>query len=176
MLASCSSSVLRGAAPFTSHRAARARRPRSRAASWCTNQLVLVPTGDGTTDHLDDGNVPLPGEILLKEGLYELGREEPADVMVPVPTVSTRHAMLRVESGNVTVTDLDSTNGTYVDEREVNPLRSAKLKVGSEVVFGDKYLAKFQLVDRPDAPVTAPVTPASADAKVGDEAGVADTE
>ena len=38
----------------------------------------------------------MPGEITLKEGLYELGREEPADVIVPVPTVSTRHAMLRV--------------------------------------------------------------------------------
>lgn len=40
--------------------------------------------------------MPLPGEIVLREGLYELGREEPADVIVAVPTVSTRHAMLRV--------------------------------------------------------------------------------
>ncbi len=36
----------------------------------------------------------------------------------------------------MTVTDLDSTNGTFVDDREVKALKSAKLKVGSEVVFG----------------------------------------
>lgn len=65
-----------------------------------------------------------------------------------------------------------------MDDREVNPLRSAQLKVGSEVVFGDKYLAKFRLQDRPDAPASAPASApaASPDAKIGDEAGVADVE
>ena len=61
-----------------------------------------------------------------------------------------------------------------MDDREVNPLRSAQLKVGSEVVFGDKYLAKFRLQDRPDAPASAPA--AAPDAMVGNEAGVADVE
>ncbi len=38
----------------------------------------------------------LPGEIELQDGVYEVGREEPADVVIPVPTVSGRHALLRI--------------------------------------------------------------------------------
>ncbi len=57
--------------------------------------------GDGSTKHLEKP-VSLPGEIALdQEGLYELGREQPADIIVPVPTVSTRHAMLRVGAPHV---------------------------------------------------------------------------
>ena len=51
--------------------------------------------GDGSTDHLDE-DVPTPKEIHLNDGQYELGREEPAQIVIPYPTVSSRHAMLRV--------------------------------------------------------------------------------
>ena len=51
--------------------------------------------GDGSTHHLDQA-VDLPGEIELQDGVYEVGREEPADVVIPVPTVSGRHALLRI--------------------------------------------------------------------------------
>ena len=51
--------------------------------------------GDGSTDHLDE-DVPPPKEIHLSDGQYELGREEPAQIVIPYPTVSSRHAMLRV--------------------------------------------------------------------------------
>lgn len=44
------------------------------------------------------------------------------------------------------------------------------------LVYRDMFLAKFQLQDRPDAPVSQRVSTTSADAKVGDEAGVADVE
>jgi hypothetical protein len=49
--------------------------------------LTLVPTGDGSTAHLDGAACPLPAPIPLAEGLYELGREDPADVVLPIPTV-----------------------------------------------------------------------------------------
>ena len=51
--------------------------------------------GDGSTKHLDEA-VDLPGDIELQDGVYEVGREEPADVVIPVPTVSGRHALLRI--------------------------------------------------------------------------------
>jgi len=114
---------------------------------------VLRPTGDGSFDHLDRA-VELPGEIKLTEGLQELGRESPADVVCAVPTVSTRHAMIRVEAGQVNITDLNSTNGTFVkfpeaeDEEELVPMRATPVPVGAEIIFGDMYLARFQLEDR----------------------------
>ena len=40
--------------------------------------------------------MPLPGELELKDGVFEVGREAPADIVIPVPTVSGRHALLRV--------------------------------------------------------------------------------
>jgi len=110
---------------------------------------LLVPTGDGSTKHLDNA-VDLPGEIELQDGVYEVGREEPADVVIPVPTVSGRHALLRIKGRKISVTDLGSTNGTYLDEEELPPNRAADLYVGSRIVFGDSSLAMFELVDKPD--------------------------
>jgi len=67
----------------------------------CPNRGGAVRAGNGSTKHLEKP-VSLPGEIALdQEGLYELGREQPADIIVPVPTVSTRHAMLRVGAPHV---------------------------------------------------------------------------
>ena len=51
--------------------------------------------GDGSCAHLEK-EVSLPEQIKLSDGLYELGREKPADIVIPLPTISSRHAMLRV--------------------------------------------------------------------------------
>ena len=105
--------------------------------------------------------------------LAQIGRESPADIIVAVPTVSTRHAMLRLgkeltqslssltllvvspvwsfgvttprifcicaENNRVSVTDLSSTNGTYVDDEELVPLRAIEMSVGAEVTFGNHH-------------------------------------
>ncbi|CAL8470987.1 g10529 [Coccomyxa elongata] len=113
------------------------------------NKLVLVPTGDGSTKHLDEP-VSLPEEIELKDGVFEVGREEPADVVIPIPTVSGRHALLRINGTKVQVTDLGSTNGTYLDEDELPTNRAADVYIGSRITFGDASLAMFELVERPD--------------------------
>jgi len=46
-------------------------------------------------EHLDKV-VELPGMLELKEGTYTLGRSEPADLVIAVPTVSAKHAELKV--------------------------------------------------------------------------------
>jgi hypothetical protein len=51
--------------------------------------------GDGSQDHLDEP-APAPGPVQLKDGVFEVGRAEPADILIAIPTVSTRHALLRV--------------------------------------------------------------------------------
>jgi hypothetical protein len=58
--------------------------------------------GDGSTNHLEQ-SVPLPGELELKDGVFEVGREEPADIVIPVPTVSGRHALLRISATRCTL-------------------------------------------------------------------------
>jgi pSer/pThr/pTyr-binding forkhead associated (FHA) protein len=43
--------------------------------------------------------VALPPVIHLNDGVYEVGRTSPADIRLEVPTVSSRHALLRVGEG-----------------------------------------------------------------------------
>ena len=46
-------------------------------------------------DHLDE-SVQQPGMLELKEGTYTLGRSAPADIVIGVPTVSAKHAEIKV--------------------------------------------------------------------------------
>ena len=54
--------------------------------------------GDGAVEHLgefDETPAAAP-KIQLANGLFEIGRVPPADIVVPIPSVSARHAMLRI--------------------------------------------------------------------------------
>jgi ABC-type multidrug transport system fused ATPase/permease subunit/CRP-like cAMP-binding protein len=63
-----------------------------------------------------------------------LGRDE-GDVTLGDPAVSRRHLRLEVSGDEVVVTDLDSSNGTYVDGRRIEaPVTCA---AGSELRVGD---------------------------------------
>ncbi|GBF89894.1 hypothetical protein Rsub_02598 [Raphidocelis subcapitata] len=123
-----------------------ARRPAASRATAvvASSRLVLTPTGSGSCEHIGS-KLPLPKPIPLKDGVYEVGRSSPADILLPIPTVSTRHALLRVEDATVYITDLNSTNGTLVNGVELSPMDNVAVEVGAEVVFGDVYLARFQL-------------------------------
>jgi len=78
---------------------------------------VLTPTGSGSYSHIGE-KVLLPAPIELTDGVYEVGRSAPADILIPIPTVSSRHALLRVEANRVYATDLNSTNGTVINGEE----------------------------------------------------------
>jgi pSer/pThr/pTyr-binding forkhead associated (FHA) protein len=60
-----------------------------------TSCCLLLAAGNGSFEHIGD-EVPLPQAIPLKEGVFEVGRASPADIQIPIPTVSSRHALLRV--------------------------------------------------------------------------------
>lgn len=63
---------------------------------------------------------PLTGTILpLGTSAISIGRSPSATLVLDDPYVSTRHAELREVDGEWTLTDLGSTNGTFVDEERV---------------------------------------------------------
>ena len=77
----------------------------------------------------------------LRAGLpLVLGRALSSDLPVLDPTVSRRHAELKIEASSVTVTDLGSSNGTFVNGSRVT---STTLRMGDRVVFG-KILFELQ--------------------------------
>lgn len=69
-------------------------------------------------------------EFPLREGLTVVGRAEDADVQIPLPSLSRRHARVTVHADGATIEDLGSRNGTWrgtTAVREATPLVSGDL-------------------------------------------------
>ncbi len=73
----------------------------------------------------------------LQENEFTIGREEGNHIVVDLDNVSRRHACILRRQGRMFVKDLGSTNGTYLNDQEVQqetPLRSGDLiKVGGSI-------------------------------------------
>lgn len=86
--------------------------------------------------------------IPLKDGMV-IGRAN-ADIVVPDPIVSTRHAMVRKDGqGNWTLFDMDSRNGVYFEGRKA---KSILLKRGVNFTIGKVF---FQTVEVENTNFTA---------------------
>lgn len=73
-------------------------------------------------------------EWLLSEGANVVGRDRDCAVRIDSPTVSRRHARIVLTSGEATVEDLGSKNGTYVNEQSVK--QPVALKDGDQIRVG----------------------------------------
>ena len=69
-----------------------------------------------------------------------IGRDPDADIYLPSGTVSRRHARLILSAGDLTVQDLGSRNGTFVEMEQVKQPRV--LRDGDELAIGDSTLLK----------------------------------
>ena len=75
-------------------------------------------------------------EVDLSQGENTLGRSEDCDVVIGHESLSRRHARLELSGDRVTLRDLGSTNGTFVDGREISEVTIApgsSFKLGAEV-------------------------------------------
>ena len=63
-----------------------------------------------------------------------VGRAAGSDIQMPADSVSSRHAQLERTDGGWRLTDLRSTNGTFVNERRID---SVELKPGDAIRFGE---------------------------------------
>lgn len=77
---------------------------------------------------------PLAGRVLRLEGYpVILGRMESCDIVLPDASVSRRHARLETQKGNWVITDLNSSNGTFVNGVRI---KSAALSPGDSLKLG----------------------------------------
>ncbi|KAL3625723.1 hypothetical protein CASFOL_030252 [Castilleja foliolosa] len=110
-----------------------------------TVRWLLQPIGDGDSSHIGY-NIEMPGPIEISYNVVNVGRDgEKADIVVPVPTVSALHARIQITEDNLLITDLDSTNGTFIDERRLQPGVIATALPGDIITFGDTNLAIFKV-------------------------------
>ncbi len=67
-----------------------------------------------------------------------IGRVQGNELMLPKGNVSKRHARLVFRDGRYIVTDLNSTNGTYVNRRRIN--QATIVRQGDRIYIGDFVL------------------------------------
>ena len=93
---------------------------------------------------------------------YVVGRDPGSDIQLPFDSVSSRHAELQKTAAGWRLTDLRSTNGTFVNDLRVD---SVELKAGDRLRFGEVRLAFAD--DSPPAPGSGTaVIPARSDTTV----------
>lgn len=107
---------------------------------------LLEPVGDGDWRHIGY-KVAMPGAYeIFSSNKMTVGRApEKADIVIPVATVSGLHARIQSKGGSLFITDLDSTNGTFINEKRVPPGATALVPPGSLITFGDTNLALFRV-------------------------------
>lgn len=92
---------------------------------------------------LECGGVRYP----LHEGEHLLGRSAECSIQLPQVTVSRRHLMVRVSGDAVTITDLGSHNGTWLNRRRLRPGETATVRFSDQI-----YLPAVALRIAPMAP------------------------
>lgn len=97
----------------------------------------------------------------LKDGVYRIGREKPADVVIPDSTISGNHAELQVKGIEWTIRDLGSTNGTFINEVPVRAAtrvrESDALRLGSVQLRLSAVVAAPQVLAKAEGPSAATV-------------------
>ena len=93
--------------------------------------------------HAPDGEAPY---VVGPAGL-KIGRTAPADIVAAEPSVSRQHCVVEFAADKLRVTDLNSTNGTYIDNKRVEG--SQILPVGSVLRVGNVSF-EHEVHDRAD--------------------------
>ena len=106
---------------------------------------TMVGSPSGSSLSLIARSGPDAGKsFLLTSAQNLIGRESSAQVVLSDPTVSRRHAILRVDAEHATISDLGSQSGTQVDGEMVT---GVGISVGDRIVVGQ---SEFTLM-RPSA-------------------------
>ena len=108
-------------------------------------ELELAPSLTAT-------NGPVQGATFrLRQGVRVIGRADGADILVEDPKVSRRHATVERSDGQVLLSDVGSTNGTWLNHERV--AGSALLADGDQIRVGN---VTFRFFD-PSSARTEPV-------------------
>ncbi|MCA1827963.1 MAG: DUF4388 domain-containing protein [Myxococcales bacterium] len=91
------------------------------------------------------------GEYPLAEtGELVIGRSSDLDMVLIEDMVSRKHAKITLQPGQITISDLGSTNGTFVNGEKV---KRARLKEGDRILIGTSILKLVSMARQAGAPV-----------------------
>ncbi|MBL0927284.1 MAG: FHA domain-containing protein [Phycisphaerales bacterium] len=72
-------------------------------------------------------------DITLKPGRYVVGRNQDANLRIPLPSVSRKHCEISYSAGKLEAKDLGSSNGTYCNHARIT---TVSLKAGDVLGIG----------------------------------------
>ena len=98
--------------------------------------------GDSGSSRLVSIGIPLGVNTHSNKPTIAIGSHPKNDVVLDDTTVSRRHATITRKEGSFELTDLGSTNGTFVNGRRV--AEPVVLKSGDEIKFGSVRLASIR--------------------------------
>jgi len=87
------------------------------------------------------------GAVTLTPGRpLRIGRENSPLVteLADYPNVSRTHADLTADAGGVTVTDLGSANGTFVNDRRIGTGERVRVRPGDQIRFASTLVARVE--------------------------------
>jgi hypothetical protein len=88
-------------------------------------------SGPAVLELMDSGEVSPAFD--LGSRIVQIGRISDNDIVLPDPNVSRVHARVELRDGSYIITDLESTNGTWVNEKRVD---SARLRENDVIRLG----------------------------------------
>lgn len=80
------------------------------------------------------------GEVELTKPTTSIGRQPGNDIVLNTSAVSRYHAQFDVAEGNVFLVDLGTVNGTFVNDRQIEPNSRHPLTDGDVIMMGDVQL------------------------------------
>ena len=95
-----------------------------------------APLAGGVRLLTPDGSVDFGAEAIVT-----IGRDATCDIVLDDPLSSRRHARLVTSRGAVTVENLKSTNGVYVNGERIE--QDAHLHAGDRIIVGTTELSVF---------------------------------
>jgi hypothetical protein len=76
--------------------------------------------------------------IRLENKELIIGRSFSADITISNEMLSKEHLAIKISGNRVIVTDLGSTNGSYIDGKKIEPRESVVLTKGSKLILGSE--------------------------------------
>ena len=83
-------------------------------------------------------------DIIIERLPFIIGKSEECDGMIAARAVSRKHAEIFKEEGEYCIRDLGSTNGTFIEGKEIKKERAYSLDIGMEISFGDRAYYFFK--------------------------------
>lgn len=128
-----------------------------REAKFCSQPIKLLPLPKKKNPQQSGGAgnqiviIEKPKQVILIDlatGIVcpisehtSIGRETYNDLCIPEKTISASHAKLNLQSdGTVYLTDLESTNGTYLNGERLNPMVQTTVGNFSFITMADRHM------------------------------------